>query len=125
VADGAPSGDDPSAVFMRDILLAVARLEKALIRARIKAALAVKRSRGDALGNCPFGFTKTGSKGKLVPHPEEASVVERIRALRASGLTLRGVQAAALQEGLRGRSGQPLTLALVHSVCSASASPCL
>src|SRR5262249_40125593 len=44
-ADGAGSGDDPTSELIRGILLSVARFEKALIRSRIKAALAVKRSK--------------------------------------------------------------------------------
>ncbi len=50
VADGAGNGEDSTASLICSILFAVSRFEKEMIRARIKAALAVKRSRGERLG---------------------------------------------------------------------------
>lgn len=113
-ADGAGSGDDPTSELIRGILLSVARFEKALIRSRIKAALAVKRSRGEHVGAAPYGMRAEGKA--LAIHPEEAAIVERLRALRASGLTLRAVIDQATAEGLRNRAGKPFTLAVVHAL---------
>lgn len=113
-ADGHGGGDDPTSELIRGILLSVARFEKALIRSRIKAALAVKRSRGERVGAAPYG-TKTEGK-MLTLHPEEAATVERLRALRASGLTLRSVIEQATAEGLLNRAGKPFTLAAVHKI---------
>jgi DNA invertase Pin-like site-specific DNA recombinase len=113
-ADGAGSGDDPTSELIRGILLSVARFEKALIRSRIKAALAVKRSRGERVGAAPYGMKPEGKS--LSIHPEEAATVERLRALRASGLTLRAVIDQATGEGLRNRAGKPFTLAAVHKL---------
>jgi DNA invertase Pin-like site-specific DNA recombinase len=113
-ADGAGSGDDPTSELIRGILLAVARFEKALIRSRIKAALAVKRSRGERIGATPYG---TRAEGKaLAVHSEEAATMQRLRELRSAGLTLRAVMAQATQEGLRNRVGRPFTLAAVHKL---------
>jgi len=115
VALGAPSGDDPTSELIRSILFAVARFEKEMIKARIKAALAVKRSRGERLGGAsPYGMKAEGST--LAVHPDEAAIVERLRALRASGLTLRGVIDQATTEGLLNRAGKPFTLAALHKL---------
>jgi DNA invertase Pin-like site-specific DNA recombinase len=95
-------------------LLAVARFEKALIRSRIKAALAVKRSRGERIGAAPYG---TKAEGKsLTVHPTEAATAQRLRELRSSGLTLRAVIDQATAEGLCNRMGKPFTLAAVHKL---------
>ena len=113
-ADGAGSGDSPTDELIRGILLSVARFEKALIRSRIKAALAVKRSRGERVGAAPYGMKPEGKS--LSVHPEEAATVDRLRALRASGLTLRAVIDQATAEGLLNRAGKPFTLAAVHKL---------
>lgn len=118
-ADGNGSGDDPSGELVRGILLSVARFEKVMIRARIVAALAVKKSRGELTGAAPYG-KRVGPDGKTLElHPEEAATLERIRALRASGLTVRATLQAATAEGLRGRTGRPFTLAAVHAMIAA------
>ena len=113
-SDGAGGGTDPTSELIRGILLSVARFEKALIRSRIKAALAVKRSRGERIGAAPYG---TKAEGKLlVMHSEEAATMQRLKELRSSGLTLRGVIDQATIEGLRNRAGKPFTLAAVHKL---------
>lgn len=113
-SDGAGSGDSPTDELIRGILLSVARFEKALIRSRIKAALAVKRSRGERVGAAPYGMKTDGKM--LAIHPDETVIVERLRALRASGLTLRAVIDRATAEGLLNRAGKPFTLAAVHKL---------
>lgn len=115
-SDGAGGGDDPTAELVRGILFAVARFEKAMIRARIKAALAVKKRRRELTGVAPYGW-RVGPDGKtLVPHPEEMATLSAVRALRASGLTMRRVQQEATSRGLMGRTGKPFTLAAVHAM---------
>lgn len=112
--DGHGGGDDPTSELIRGILLSVARFEKALIRSRIKAALAVKRSKGERLGAPPYGTRVEGKN--LVPNDGEIATRERLRALRASGLTIRAVRDQATAEGLRNRMGKPFTIATVHAI---------
>lgn len=113
-ADGAGSGDDPTSELIRGILYSVARFEKALIRSRIRAALAVKRSRGERLGAPPYGFRVEGKN--LVPDEREIAIKDRLRALRASGMTIRAVRDQATAEGIRNRMGKPFTVAAVHAI---------
>lgn len=115
-ADGAGSGDDPTSELIRGILLSVHKFEKAMIRARIKGALAVKKSRGELTGAAPYGMRRAPDGKLLEPDEGEMAAIAHIRALRASGLTMRGVQATATKDGLRGRTGQPFTLAAIHAL---------
>jgi DNA invertase Pin-like site-specific DNA recombinase len=119
-ADGTGGGDDPTSELIRGILLTVARFEKALIRSRIRAALAVKRSRGERVGAPPYGFRAEGKS--LVPHAEESATKERLRELRAAGMTIRAVRQQATAEGLRNRLGHPFTVAAVHAMVRESSS---
>jgi len=119
VAVGAGSGEDATASLIRSILFAVSRFEKEMIRARIKAALAVKRSRGERLGGAPpYGFRVEGKA--LVPHDEESGIKDRLREWRADGLTIRALQERATTEGLVSRAGKPFTLAAIHALVKAA-----
>lgn len=113
-ADGAGSGDDPTSELIRGILLSVARFEKALIRSRIKAALAVKRSRGERIGAPPYGARVEGKL--LVMDPNEVGTIRRLRELRALGMTIREIVDQATREGLLNRAGKPFTIAAVHAL---------
>ena len=87
-----------------------------MIRARIKAALAVKVKRGEFTGVAPYG-SRAGADGKtLESDPGERGILERVRALRETGMTFRGLQAAVTAEGLLSRSGMPFTLAALHKM---------
>ena len=55
--DGTGNGDSPADAFMRTIVSGAAAYERDLIRARTKAALAVKAGRGERVGSIPYGFT--------------------------------------------------------------------
>lgn len=116
-SDGHGGGSDPTSELIRGILLSVARFEKALIRSRIKAALAVKRSRGERVGAPPYGTKVEGRN--LVPHAEELAIKARLQELRASGLTIRAICDQATIEGLRNRAGRPFNIATVHSIVRA------
>ena len=114
IADGAGGGDDPTAALIRGILLSVARFEKQMTRARIVAALAVKRRRGELTGRAPFG-SRVGSDGKsLEPNDRERAIQARFRELRSAGLTLRAIAGAAAHEGITNRNGRPFSVASIH-----------
>ena len=107
VAEGAGDGEDPSAQLVRGILLSVARFEKAMIAARIRAALGVKKRRGEIVGEAPFG-SRVGADGKTLEEcPTEQAIVLRIVALSETyGRSEREIVALLKAEGLRSpRSG--------------------
>jgi site-specific DNA recombinase len=101
-ADGTANGDGPEAALMRTLLDAFAAYERALIRARTRAALAVKKSRGERTGGVPVGSMVDGN-GRLLVDEREAAAVARAQALRAEGKSLRKIAAALEAEGHRPR----------------------
>jgi DNA invertase Pin-like site-specific DNA recombinase len=101
---------------MRHILDAAAEYERALIRMRTKAALAAKRARGERAGAVPFGF-RLGADGRsLLDHDAERAALARVRALRAAGMTIRGIVAALAGEGLRSRAGRPFVRGSIENL---------
>lgn len=116
VADGAGGGQDPTSELVRGILFSVARFEKAMIRARIKAALDVKRRRGERTGATPYGKQVADDGKTLVEDPKECATQRELQALRASGLTVREVLSHATTMGLLNRVGKPFTLAALHKL---------
>jgi DNA invertase Pin-like site-specific DNA recombinase len=89
-ADGVANGDGPEAALMRGMLDLFAAYERGIIRARTKAALAVKKSRGEKLGgSVPFGFASSGAA--LVKDPAEQAVLATVHQLRADGLSFRAI----------------------------------
>lgn len=76
--------------------------QRALIRARTRAALAVKKSRGERTGGVPLG-SSVGADGRLAVDAAETAAVARARELRAAGRSLREIAAVLDAEGHRPR----------------------
>jgi len=118
IADGAGGGTDPTAALIRGILFSVAQFEKAMIKARIVAALAVKKRRGELTGKAPFGF-KVAADGKtLEPNDSEREIQARFRELRSAGLTLRAIASCCANAGITNRAGKPFAIAAIHTLVS-------
>lgn len=112
-AAGEGSGDSPGDLLMRRMVDAFAEYERQLIKARTRAALAVKRRRGERTGAVPFGF-KLGTDGvHLEEDPAEQRVLALTEALRADGLSIRAIAAHLNEEGVpaRGKRWHPTTVA--------------
>jgi len=101
-ADGAGNESGPEGALMRTLLDAFAAYERALIRARTKGALAVKKARGERIGGVPLG-SSVGADGRLAVDAAETAAVARARELRAEGRSLREIAAALDAEGHRPR----------------------
>jgi DNA invertase Pin-like site-specific DNA recombinase len=120
-ADGVGNGDDPGSRLMKDIGLAAARFERAMIAARTKAALAVKKVRGETTGTPPYGW-RVGDDGKgLVAAAEEQAVLVRLRGLRSQGWAYRAIREEATRLGFVGRTGMPFTLQAVFAMTTDAA----
>lgn len=105
-ADGAGNGDGPEAQLLRTMIDAFAMYERALIKIRTKAALAVKKKRGERVGQVPYGFTLAANGRDLERDPEEQRVVARVRAMRADGKTLQAITDALNDERVPARGGR-------------------
>ena len=115
-ADGLGNGEDAASRLMAGVLGAVAEFERQTIRTRIKAALGVKKSRGERLGTVPFGYQVAKDGVHLEPNPQEQTILQRAKELRARGLKLREVQAELCALGMVNRAGKPFALPALHKL---------
>lgn len=105
---------EPTSILMRQIVDCFAQYERAIIRARTKAALAAKRARGERVGGIPFGYQLASDGRTLAPHPREQRALALLRELRAAGYTYRAVAEELNRQGFRSRTGGPWARQSVH-----------
>ena len=113
VAGEGTGSDDPASMLMRRIVDAFAEYERALIRARTRAALQARRARGYRAGEVPFGF-RAEVDGRLIPVPAEQEALALVQNLRAAGLSIRAITAELnrhLPHAARGARWHPTTVA--------------
>lgn len=104
-AAGEGEGDDAAAVLMRTMVDAFAQYERAMIRGRTRAALAVKKAKGQRVGRIPYGF-KLGADGvHLERDAAETATIATVRALRADGATLAEIATTLQERGIAPREG--------------------
>lgn len=119
--DGVGEGEGPGQDLMKGVLDLLAEYERSVIRLRTKAAMAVKKSRGEPTGHPPYGFRVQG--GKLVPDERERATARALLELRNDGIELRGkprsiqwIAARTKENGLLSRTGKPLSFNLVARI---------
>jgi DNA invertase Pin-like site-specific DNA recombinase len=105
-AEAGTEGDDPSAILMRRMVDAFAEYERHMIRARTRAALAVKRTRGERVGQVPYGSRLAADGVHLEEHPEEARVVALVDELHAAGVSTRAIAARLEADGAPARGAR-------------------
>lgn len=115
-------GDSPADILMRRMVDAFAEYERLIIGARTRAALAVKRRRGERTGSVPYGYRVAADGRTLEVDPAEAEAVKLILAYRADGLTLRAIGDRLAARGILPRSGgrwHPQTVARIVEAAAA------
>lgn len=93
------------------MLAVLAEFERDLTSERTIAALAYKRSNGEAYGEIPFGYVREGDR--LVEDPAAQRALELISGLRASGFSYRRIAAELEKRGVptaKGRRWNPGTV---------------
>ena len=85
--------NDPTSILMKRMVDAFAEYERLIIGARTKAALQVKKKKGQRVGHIPFGLTLSDDGIHLERHEEEYQILEQIRKLHVQGLSLRKIAA--------------------------------
>jgi DNA invertase Pin-like site-specific DNA recombinase len=108
--------DDPSAVFTRRILDAVAELERALTAARTRAALRAKRAKGERAGTEPYGYRVNGDGRTLHCYEPEQEIVRTLLDCRAAGFTLRAMAEELNRQGRTTRAGRPWKHQLIAGI---------
>ena len=117
-ADGSSDGVGPEGMLMRGIVDVFAGYERAVIKSRTRAALAVKRSRGERIGQVPYGYALAADGVHLTENTAEQAIIAQIRALRAAGLSLRAVTTECVRRGILSRAGHSLALTQIARICS-------
>ena len=107
-ADGTGNGDGPEAQLLRHIVNAFAEYERLLIKARTKSALAIKKSKGERVGQIPYGKKLATDGRHLIDDAKEQSVIQKILALASSGVSRRSIARTLNDAGVpaRGRPGR-------------------
>jgi DNA invertase Pin-like site-specific DNA recombinase len=98
--------DGPTGRLMRQIIDAFAEYERALIRARTRAAMQAAKARGQRVGGIPFGYQLADDGVHLIPHDEERAVLAEIHHLRVRGYALVSIAEVLNARGLRNRQGR-------------------
>jgi DNA invertase Pin-like site-specific DNA recombinase len=106
-AAGEGNGDAPADAFMRTVIDGAAAYERALIRARTKAALAAKRARGERSGELPYGMRLSANGATLEADAAEQAVLAVVAKLRDACLSHRAIVAELGARGLVSRAGRP------------------
>lgn len=82
--------DDPMRTAMRQMRGVFAQLERSMIRKRMMEGKRTKKAQGGYIGGAPpYGYTAVD--GALVADEDEQAAVQRIVALHAQGVSLRGI----------------------------------
>lgn len=83
--------DDPSSILMRRIIDAFAEYERLIIKTRTKAALQVKKEKGQRVGHIPFGYQIAQDAIHLERNAHEQSILKRINILQKKGYSIREI----------------------------------
>ena len=81
--------DDPPSILMRRMIDAFAEYERLIIKARTKAALRVKKEKGERVGHIPYGYKLAQDGIHLEHHEQEQYILKQISRLRSKGLSIR------------------------------------
>jgi len=88
--------DDATRTLLRQMMGAIAQYEKAMIVLKLRGARQRAKAReGRCEGRKPYGF-----------YPGEAAIVDRMKALRAEGLSFYKIAQTLNAEGVKPRSGE-------------------
>ncbi|HVJ90185.1 MAG TPA: recombinase family protein [Labilithrix sp.] len=101
----APAED---ASYSRGALDLARTYQRVVVRSRIRAALAAKKSRGERAGAVPYGYRLAADGVHLEPNEAEQAVVASVRQLASEGLSQRAIVAHLATCGVTGRTGAPL-----------------
>lgn len=83
--------DDPSSILTRRMIDAFAEYERLIIKARTKAALRIKKEKGERVGHIPYGYKLAHDGIHLERNEEEQYTLKKINILRDKGFSIREV----------------------------------
>jgi DNA invertase Pin-like site-specific DNA recombinase len=115
-ADGVSAEDTPEGALMRAMVDAFAAYERAIIRARTKAALAARRDRGQRFTrHAPYG-SRWDADAHAVEDAREQRTLARMRALRDEGHSYRAIGETLLSEGHKPRRAASWSITVLRRI---------
>lgn len=115
-ADGIGNGDSPEAQLLRGMVDVFAQYERALIRTRTRAALAVKKGKGERVGRIPYGWRLASDGLHLIEDETEQSIIRVVHRLRDAGHSFAEIEAELERQGIVGRSGKRIGHSQAHRI---------
>lgn len=85
------------------VLAVLCQFEREQIGERVREAARFKKSKGEVYATVPFGYDRDGNA--LIENREEQAILNRIRAMRDEGASLRDIAATLNAEGIKGKKG--------------------
>lgn len=86
------------------ILAVLSEFERDIVSERTKAALAHKKSKGQRIGNIPYGFRLASDGETLEQCPDESRIKRLVRRLKKKGMSLRKISRELSERGFRSRT---------------------
>lgn len=83
--------DDPMSFLVRSMTDTFSQLERLTIKKRTKAALAVKKSKGERVGHIPFGYRLAADEIHLEVDENEQNIIRLMGELQKSGMSIREI----------------------------------
>ena len=100
-----------------NVLVSVAQWERETICERTKDALQAKKARGEKTGgNVPFGYEEVN--GKLIRNEEEQAIINEIKKLKESGLSLRKIAEELNGRGVATKNGKAWTAVQIQRIAA-------
>lgn len=120
---GGQSIDTASAMGRMFLTMAAgfAELERNLIRERTSTALAHKKSKGEYVGEVPFGFDLAADGRMLTQNAAEQEAIRLMRGLRTRGLSYRSIATELDAKGIRPKKGIRWIHTTVRSILTRAA----
>ena len=115
-ADGTANGSAPADAFMRTVIDGAAAYERALIRARTKAALAAKAAKGERAGAVPYGFRVAADGVRLETNEDEQAVLVAIMSFAPLASRIVASSRSSPGAAFVSRAGKPLAQTQVAGV---------
>jgi len=100
-----------------NVLVSVAQWERETICERTKDALQAKKARNEKTGgNVPFGYEEVN--GKLIRSEEEQAIINEIKKLKESGLSLRKIAEDLNGRGIATKNGKTWTATQIQRIAA-------
>tara|TARA_R110002126_G_scaffold50801_2_gene139686 strand:- start:712 stop:1389 length:678 start_codon:yes stop_codon:yes gene_type:complete len=118
-ANGCEHSDDPMAKMISGMMALIAELERATIKKRQKAAYAVMRKKGCALGNVKLNKQRYGfsvKDGLLIENHEEQKIIKVILSMRKENKKYRQIKEMLDKEGFYTRNGKSFHLGAICKI---------